>query len=57
MRPSNDSRKDEVVKEELYRTHIEKRFNVRFVLDDRDRVVKLWRRLGLPCLQVADGGF
>jgi len=27
------------------------------VVDDRDRVVKLWRSLGLTTFQVADGDF
>ena len=27
------------------------------VLDDRDRVVKMWRDLGLTCFQVAQGNF
>jgi len=27
------------------------------VFDDRDKVVKMWRDLGVTCLQVADGGF
>ena len=48
---------DSIVKERLFRTHIEPRFNVKFVLDDRDRVVNMWRRIGLKCLQVEDGAF
>ncbi len=48
---------DSLVKERLYRTHVEPRFNVKFVLDDRNRVVNKWRELGLKCLQVADGNF
>ena len=32
-------------------------YNVKFVLDDRNRVVEMWRSLGLTCLQVADGDF
>jgi hypothetical protein len=27
------------------------------VYDDRDKVVKMWRRNGLPCFQVAEGNF
>lgn len=27
------------------------------VFDDRDKVVKMWRSLGLTCFQVADGNF
>lgn len=57
MRAEGDNRKDNIVKEELYRKHIEGQYNVRFVLDDRDQVVKMWRGLGLKCLQVAPGAF
>jgi hypothetical protein len=57
MRSNGDSRPDEVVKEELFRRHIEPSYHVIGVLDDRDRVVRMWRRLGLACFQVADGAF
>jgi predicted kinase len=57
MRAEGDTRKDEIVKEELYRTHIEGKFNVICAFDDRNRVVRLWRRLGIPTMQVADGDF
>jgi hypothetical protein len=57
MRPENDNRKDSVVKRELYEAHVEPRFSVLFVLDDRDQVVKMWREIGLKCLQVAEGDF
>lgn len=30
---------------------------VTLVLEDRDRVVAMWRELGLPCFQVAPGAF
>lgn len=48
---------DSIVKERLFRTHVEPRFNVKFVLDDRNRVVDMWRRIGLKCLQVQEGNF
>jgi hypothetical protein len=57
MRTTGDRRDDSVVKQELYEAHIEGKFDVWFVLDDRDRVVKMWRDLGLTCLQVAPGDF
>lgn len=56
-RADGDTREDSIVKEELFRTHVEPRFNVKFVLDDRNRVVNMWRRIGLKCLQVAEGNF
>jgi predicted kinase len=57
MRPAGDVRRDDIVKAELFDAHIRNRFNVRVSLDDRDRVVSLWRRMGLPCWQVAPGNF
>jgi predicted kinase len=58
MRAAGDMRRDAVVKEEIYRGKIEPFYNVRFVLDDRDQVVDMWRNnLGLTCLQVAPGDF
>ena len=57
MRKSQDKRKDAVIKEEIYREHIEGKFWVKFVLDDRNQVVSLWRSLGLVCFQVAPGDF
>lgn len=56
-RQEGDIRKDYIVKEELYRTHVEPRFKVKFVLDDRQSVVDMWRRIGLKCLQVQLGDF
>lgn len=57
MRPKGDSRKDCVVKEEIFNTKISGVYYVEFVIDDRDQVVKLWRSLGLKCFQVAEGDF
>lgn len=57
MRPEGDRRNDAVVKNELYEKHIRGKYNVDFVLDDRDRVVHMWRAKGLKCLQVAPGDF
>jgi hypothetical protein len=56
MRRADDNRPDEIVKKEIYEKHIYPR-KVRWVFDDRNKVVKMWRELGLTCLQVADGDF
>ena len=48
---------DTIIKKDIYEQWIKPRFNVRFVLDDRDRVVKMWREQGLKVLQVAEGDF
>lgn len=57
MRDTDDFRNDAIIKKEIYEKYIKGKFNVKFVLDDRNRVVELWRSLGLTCLQVADGNF
>jgi predicted kinase len=57
MRKAGDTRADDVVKSELFDAHVRHRFAVRVVLDDRSRVVALWRRMGLACWQVDYGDF
>ena len=57
MRPTGDFRNDTIIKKEIYETHIKGKYNVIFALDDRDRIVKMWRDEGLCCLQVAEGDF
>jgi hypothetical protein len=57
MRPEKNNEKDSIVKERLYREHVEGRYDVAFVLDDRMSVVKMWRSIGLPVFQVAEGDF
>jgi len=57
MRETGDGRDDSIVKLEIFDREIRDRYNVRYVLDDRNRVVEMWREIGLTCLQVADGEF
>ncbi|MDX3695027.1 AAA family ATPase [Streptomyces europaeiscabiei] len=57
MRASADTRRDDIVKNELFDAHVRHRYNVRVSLDDRDRVVALWRRMGIPTWQVNYGNF
>lgn len=58
MRATGDNRKDSIVKREIFDNFINGKFNVDFVLDDRDQVVEMWRgELGLTCLQVNYGDF
>ena len=35
----------------------DKKKDILFIFDDRDKVVKMWRNNNLPCLQVAEGNF
>jgi len=58
MRKHTDTRKDSIIKKEIFDEHIKGKYFVRFVLDDRNQVVDMWRQdLGLPCLQVYYGDF
>lgn len=57
MRPAGDNRKDSLVKLELFREHVAPHYNVLGVVDDRQQVVDMWRRIGLFCAQVAPGDF
>ncbi len=54
MRRDDDTRKDFVVKGELYNEHIKGYYNVLMVIDDRLQVCRLWHRLGLPLFRVGD---
>lgn len=57
MRPTGDNRPDQVLKQEILHQRILPRYEVTGVLDDRNKVVKMWRDNGLVCLQVAEGDF
>ncbi|WP_284984281.1 AAA family ATPase [Arthrobacter sp. efr-133-TYG-118] len=57
MRPSGDTRKDSIVKHELFNKHIRGKYNVAGVFDDRNQVVEMWRAIGLTVFQVAEGNF
>ena len=57
IRKAGDFRKDNIIKSEIYMDHIRPKYDVKFVIDDRDQVVDMWRSLGLRVLQVAPGNF
>ena len=61
MRTTDDFRNDTIIKRELYEENVKGKYEILFVLDDRNSekcpVVDMWRELGLPCFQVADGNF
>lgn len=58
MRATADSRKDSIIKTELFDANVRDRYNVEFILDDRNQVVQdCWRAMGMNCFQVADGNF
>ena len=58
MRRHGDSRKDAIIKKEIVDYEIIGKYFVRFVLDDRNQVVDMWRNeIGYACLQVYYGDF
>lgn len=58
MRTSGDYRPDDVVKSEIYQRDILPVTSISFVLDDRDKTVKMWRKdHKLTVLQVGEGNF
>ena len=57
MRKRKDMRPDNVIKLEIYEEHIRDKFQIIFVLDDRQKVVDMWRGQNLVVLQCAPGNF
>ena len=56
MRPERNFRPDEQLKLE-WLNNMDWKDNVEAVFDDRDKVVNMWREIGLTCAQVAPGNF
>tara|TARA_Y100000361_G_scaffold147296_1_gene158652 strand:- start:30 stop:476 length:447 start_codon:yes stop_codon:yes gene_type:complete len=56
MRPERNFRPDEQLKLE-WLNNMDWKDNVEAVFDDRDKVVNMWREIGLTCMQVAPGNF
>lgn len=57
MRPEKDYRSDEIIKEEMYNKYIKDKYYCIAIFDDRDRVIKKWREMGLLACQVYYGNF
>lgn len=57
MRPDGDYTPDDDLKRRIYIDQIKPHFDIQLVFDDRNKVVKMWRSLGLECWQVAEGNF
>lgn len=51
MRPEGDKRDDTTIKKEIYDEFI-KKWDIKYVLDDRPRVIRMWKSLGLKVLNV-----
>jgi predicted kinase len=57
MRADGDSRRDAIVKRDIFETEIRDRWRIVGVFDDRQHVVRMWRALGLTVFQVAEGDY
>lgn len=57
MRPVTDRREDFVIKREIFETQIKPNYETVFVIEDRLSVVKMWREIGITCLQCDWGDF
>lgn len=57
MRPDDDDRSDDVLKAEIYDENIEGKYYVAGCIDDRKKVVDMWRAKGLFVAQVSPGLF
>ena len=57
MRKSGDYRSDDIVKREILAEIRADGYEPWLAIDDRDRVVKMWRDEGIRCLQVCEGDF
>lgn len=53
-RDEGDKRPDYIVKQELFDKHIRDKYNIKFVIDDRPSVCRMWRSLGFKVFQVGD---
>ena len=54
----DDYRGDVEVKRELFEEHVEGKYNILWVFEDRDKMVNFWRNeMHLPTLQVKDGAY
>ncbi len=57
MRCENDFRDDTIVKEEILKELLREGFNPILAIDDRPRVVRMWRKNGIKCLALNDKEF
>ena len=53
-RAQDDSRKDSVIKKELFDNHVKNKYFVKGVIDDRLQVCQMWYQMGLEVFRVGD---
>lgn len=57
MRVTGDNRKDYIIKKEIYEREIKDKYNIKYALDDRPQVIRMWRSLGITVFQLNDIDF
>jgi hydroxymethylpyrimidine pyrophosphatase-like HAD family hydrolase len=57
MRKEGDFTPDDELKKQWLNDGTLPKDRILCVFDDRNKVVKMWRDLGIPCMQVAEGAF
>lgn len=57
QREAGDQRPDDVIKKEIFFRDIAPKFNVLYAVDDRKKVVDMWRSIGLECWEVQESNF
>jgi len=56
MRPTKDSRPDDIIKKEIFDAHFaNQKDQILCVFDDRPRVIRMWRAEGIPVFDCGDG--
>jgi predicted kinase len=53
MRPEGDNRPDNIIKAELFDRYVRDNFDVKFVIDDRWQVCRMWLTMGLKVFNVS----
>lgn len=54
MRKANDSRPDDIVKKEIFINDISNNFSIDYVIDDRPKVIRMWKRIGLETVIIGN---
>lgn len=57
MRKAGDKRADEIVKRKIFDDCVRDKYNVVGIFDDRPKVIRMWRELGLTVFQMNDKEF
>lgn len=57
MRKNHDYRPDVEIKKEWIEKLQKKGYKIQLAFEDRDRVVKMYRDMGIQCCQVAEGAY